>query len=200
MRTLKKCLMVFVGIALLLAVIVFDHSIHGGDVRKSQWKVMLQWIGIFALFGAVLGLLGCVKYQPYVSVYPVSFPPDKAEWVAMTDCEVGGQPIILLNSNMVTSRVMWNYILIHEKQHAFDMRAYGCRKAMDRVQGDPDFLMALEIKAYCSQWVAMNNDGMFPEPAWQFRVMFEEVWRKYGQHLTKEMFFNRVPCTSRVPP
>ena len=197
---MKKVLNMFVGIALLLLVVVFDRSIHGGDVRKSQWKVLFQWLVCFALFGLVLGLLGCAKYQPYTSVYPLAFPPQMNELLAVTECEMGGQPIILVNTNYQMSRAMQRYILIHEKQHAIDMREYGCRKAMERVQTDPDFLMILEVKAYCSQWVQMNNDGLFPEPAWQFRMMFEGVWERYGKHLPKDAFFRRVPCINEVPP
>lgn len=158
------------------------------------------WLVAFALLGVLIGLLGCAKYQPYTSVYPIPFPPERMEWVAMTDCEAGGQPIILVNTNIQMPRAMWNYIIIHEKRHAIDMREYGCFKALERIQKDHDFLMSMEVRAYCAQWVAMNNDGLFPEPAWQFRVMFEEVWQKYGQHLPKDVFFRRVPCRPSDPP
>jgi hypothetical protein len=158
------------------------------------------WLVVFALLGVLLGLLGCAKYQPYTSVYPLAFPPRMNDLAAITDCEYGGQPIILVNTNVELPRAMWKYILIHEKQHAFDMRVYGCREALKRVQTDPDFLMTLEVKAYCAQFVAMNNDGMFPEPAWQFRAMFEGVYNQYGTHLPKDVFFRRVPCKPSDPP
>lgn len=184
----------------VLAISLDNHIFKEKEVDNNRRTLFWTFVSI-ALLGAFLGLLGCAKMPPpYTSVYPLPFPPTMANLAAITDCEAGGQPIILVNTNVEIPRVMWKYVLIHEKQHALDMRAYGCRKAVARVQNDKDFLMTLEVNAYCAQFTAMNNDGLFPEPAWQFRMMFEEVYDKYGKHLPKEVFFNRVPCRPSDPP
>ena len=192
-----KCLKnILVGVVVLVLAILLDALIF----KEPRMKNKGWWLVAFALLGVLLGLLGCAKYQPYTSVYPLPFPPTMANLAAITDCEAGGQPIILVNSNVEMPQAMWRYVVIHERQHAIDMREYGCRKALARVQKDPDFLMTLEVKAYCAQFVAMNNDGLFPEPAWQFRAMFEEVYNQYGKHLPLDVFFRRVPCRPTNPP
>lgn len=193
LRKLKNTL---VGVLLVLLAISLDSHIF----KENRMKNKGWWLVVFALLGVLIGLLGCAKYQPYTSVYPLSFPPQMNELAAVTECEAGGQPIILVNANVEMPRAMWKYVLIHERQHAVDMREYGCREAMKRVQTDPDFLMTLEVKAYCAQFVAMNSDGIFPEPAWQFRAMFEGVYDHYGRHLPKDVFFRRIPCRPSDPP
>ena len=187
-------------VVLVLAILFDNHIFKEKEVDNNRRTLFWTFVSI-ALFGAFLGLLGCAKMPPpYTSVYPVAFPPSMNNMAAVTECEMGGQPIILINSNLAIPKMFVKYILIHERQHATDMRMQGCVSTMERIQKEPDLLMWLEVRAYCAQWVAMNNDGMFPQPSWQFRMMFEEVYDKYGKHLPKEVFFNRVPCRPSDPP
>ena len=161
---------------------------------RGQRRELIWMFVCLALFGAVLGLLGCVRYTPYLSVYAIPFPPERAEWTAYTDCEAGGQPIVLVNQEAQLHPAMWKYVLVHERQHAEDARTLGCQKVVERIQRDPEFLLWIELRGYCSQYNAMKNDGLLVNPDWQFVGLFTSVWQKYGQQLSEKDLFRKIPC------
>ena len=155
-----------------------------------------------ALLGAVLGLLGCVKYIPQTAVWPAVFNGEsRGSVLAMTTCDLRGNPIIIVNQEIFGHpdfpRWTIRYILIHEEQHARDMRLFkeGCNKFLETYRTDPDFRLTMEVRAKCAEYVAMKNDGVLAGlSGWDFPAVFAPLYQLYGQHITFDEFFSRIPC------
>jgi len=164
-------------------------------------KTRFWFLVSFALFGLLIGMLGCVRTPPYTAEWMQPIP-QRADGtlLAMTTCDLNGRTIIIYNETLYRSpdvpKWAWKYAQVHEKQHAADMQSHqgGCGGAMEQYQKDPNYRMMLELRARCSEWKAMVSDGFITQPTFQYLAIFTDEWRRYGQHLSKELFWETIPC------
>lgn len=103
------------------------------------------------------GLLLSCSVNSYTPIISVAGLPAAGR----TICDMGNQPVILINSMYVEQPIFKNNILIHEKTHVRNARNYpgGCETWINRYNTDEDFRINEEVSAYCEELNYMENHG-----------------------------------------
>lgn len=182
LRRLKNFL---VGVACLLAVILFDLQLRRRAMpKKRNW---FAWWGIAAMLIMVTSLLQCCTRLPVRTVPYVAILPDDlgATMSGRTICDLRGEPVVLVNYN-VLNKPFLQYTLIHEYVHVAQSRRLrgGCRELITRYLVDPAFRLAVEGEAYCVVWRQENVDNVATHFDWLWLV---HAMSQYGTE-------SEIPC------